>query len=249
LDRAIIAQLLLIAGAIAGGRALTQRNMRRLRERQRRTYEESYDPTIEPRLAQYAEQVSATFGAALFAHPAVDAPLVANRNPTDFVRETVALTASRFAIQLPEIEARFVSVVPRGAPAVVVWDGEWDVKREGTVFRIRRRADASPNWRILIQERHRYNDKLLTVIVAHEVAHIALLSRGVRLPLLRDNEELTDAAAVLAGFGPLMRQVSFEQSQHECVNGQWSVSASRVGYLHRRAIDALMHYRARWATV
>lgn len=246
MDGAIIAPILFLSAVVVGGRALTRRKVRRLAERQRRTYQDSYDPAIESRLAEYVEQVRATFGPALFAHPVVAAPLVAHTNPLVFLRETIALVASRFALEMPAIEARFVHDVPLGAPAVVQWDTPWEVTQQGAVFHIRPRSAASPNWRILIQELYRYDDELLTVLVAHEVAHIALLARGVRLPKRRDNEELTDTAAVLAGFGPLMRQVSFRQSEEEVTRGRWRVSYRRFGYLHQRAIEAAMDHRGRW---
>lgn len=247
MNGAIIAQIILLSAVVVGGQALSWRKVRRLAERQRRTYEASYDSAIESRLTEYVELVRTTFGPALFAHAPVEAPLVAHANPVAFLRETVALIAARFSLEMPEIEARFVSDVPSGAPAVMQWDAPWEMRQEGNVLHIRSRSVDSPNWRVLIQELYRYDDELLTVFIAHEVAHVALLARGVRLPKRRDNEELTDTAAVLAGFGPLMRRASFYQSEEKVGRRRWRVSYRRFGYLHRRAIEILMDRRAKLA--
>ena len=54
---------------------------------------------------------------------------------------------------------------------------------------------------IEVDKKFRRGDIYLTAIIAHEIAHILLAMRNIKLTFKIQNEELTDTVAILAGFG------------------------------------------------
>lgn len=56
-------------------------------------------------------------------------------------------------------------------------------------------------WYIKIDEKYIDNDTALISIIAHEMAHYALLKNNIFIETDLENEELTDTTAIIAGFG------------------------------------------------
>lgn len=92
----------------------------------------------------------------------------------------------------------------------------------------------------------RYRDDFIGTlsILAHEFAHVFLARSGVRLAHERQNEELTDTVAALAGFGPVMKKAC------ERVHTQSLIIVSvetthYLGYLRRDDLAWLCNIQAR----
>jgi hypothetical protein len=89
-----------------------------------------------------------------------------------------------------------------------------------------------------VSTRFRDHDAACASIVAHEMAHYALFGRKVVLEDTLENEELTDALMVMAGFGPLMLGTYHDELVLRGADRiVWNVS--RLGYLHPTAIAYL----------
>ena len=98
-------------------------------------------------------------------------------------------------------------------------------------------------WYIDLSRRIRRTDAELVAVLAHEVAHVVLARCSVRLePELR-NERLTDAVAVLAGFGPVMLR-AYDRVRIRYYVVAFSYSRTRMGYLQRRDIRELNKRRS-----
>jgi hypothetical protein len=88
-------------------------------------------------------------------------------------------------------------------------------------------------WYMKLEERFMMNDTALTSIIAHEMAHYALLRKNILLhPSIR-NEELTDTASIIAGFAKV--QLASKQITQEIGD---NVSLEKLGYL---SIDDILY--------
>ena len=144
----------------------------------------------------------------------------ANRERVEYAKQLVRLAADRYAIPLPRVAIRFCQLTEH-AGRIQVRDGVWYVD---------------------LSERHKWHDDRLTSIVAHEVAHIVLLSKGVRLEPTARNEELTDAVAALAGYVPLMRSANEQQHTENYILVSRTIT-TRLGYLRSRDLGRLARLR------
>ena len=72
-------------------------------------------------------------------------------------------------------------------------------------------------------------------LVAHEVGHCVMESRGIRRATMIANEECADAVAILAGFGFVMMTGYYIRHQRD--DGQ--IRSVRLGYLHPAAVAYL----------
>ena len=103
------------------------------------------------------------------------------------------------------------------------------------------------NWRVRLRDGLQHDPERLAVVAAHEIAHVVLLARGIRLEPDTENENFTDAAAVFAGFGLLMERTAFSlrTNSRRGQSRRWHFVQS--GYLHRRAVRYLQARRDRLA--
>lgn len=83
-------------------------------------------------------------------------------------------------------------------------------------------------------------------VTAHEIAHLVLERKGIRLDGFVENEQLADAAAVLVGFGPIMLRGYFRQWWDQAAGG---VETVRMGQLHPVALALLAITHAELAEV
>lgn len=126
----------------------------------------------------------------------------------------------------------------------------------GIAARVSMRADI---WYIEVDDKYCVDDIRQMVIVAHEMAHVVLDKKRVRLkPTLR-NEELTDTVAVLAGFGNVFEKVCSTKEQFESDCGTKTITQTQsMGYLKRADIQYLLSIKKkllghtavkRWAAI
>lgn len=153
----------------------------------------------------------------------------------DYAKALVRFVAKRYGITFPRIAIRFRAL--HGQAGLIRSDGR-------TCY-------------IDISEDIRDDDHRLCAVIAHELAHYVLAVRGVRLNPEWRNEELTDATAVMAGFGWVMINAAVRKQTH-FVAGGWVESTSTVGYLSRKDLNKLVKLRGgiakdrppvRWAPV
>jgi hypothetical protein len=226
-----ILQLAVVA-AIMGG--INWFGRRRAKSRLRAAYSRAFDPKEK---AELDEHVALVRG--VLSHVSA-APLVPPSGPIDdaWLSAAVAIAAERFGVPAAQVTWRFISdpLVPNSAGCV--WgDGGSMIRHDGDQYVVSA-ASPSRNWTIEVANRYRVDREVAFVIVGHEMAHIALLSHQVRLEPRRRNEELTDVAAFLAGFGATMRDIARRETWRE--NGRRiELRVGDVGYLHRDAIEYL----------
>jgi hypothetical protein len=146
----------------------------------------------------------------------------ASKRRLEYAKEITRLVADRFGVPVPQLAMRFTTL-------------------EGHAGRVQFRNGV---WYVDIDEKYRWDDSGLTAIVAHEFAHVAHGSRGIRFePQLR-NEYLTDAVAALAGFAPILHEVCERQHTEYFVFFARTVT-SRLGYLSRGELKALIGIQRR----
>lgn len=98
-------------------------------------------------------------------------------------------------------------------------------------------------WYIEVDDRYYADDIRLMVIIAHEMSHVVLGLKKITLePTLR-NEELTDAVAVLAGFGEVFHEACFTKERVESAT-LVKTRTSTIGYLKREDIQFLLAVKA-----
>ena len=240
----------LIAGVviIAGFTALEEWLIRRRRERDIRRAESEYESQFDiaaarAQLDRYATLLRTVLPPSALLAPPVVAIDRTTLNATEQARAAVTFAAERFAVELPPFEVVYTPHITEGRLGEVCWDAPWDVEYAGERITVRPVADRPPNWRVRLREGLHLEPERLAVVAAHEVAHIVLLGRSIALPSTQANEQLTDAAAVLAGFGPLMQQTAFRVRHHPRRGRALEWSASTANYLHRGAIRYLMEQR------
>lgn len=124
--------------------------------------------------------------------------------------------AQRYRIPLPQIAVR-LTALEAAAARIQLQKGMWyvDLCREHCVDR-----------------------EGLAVTIAHELAHVVLFSKGVLLEPVQRNEELTDTAVVLAGYGAQMLQTS-ERTVRKDHFLYSTLTRVRLGYLPQAGLRQL----------
>ncbi len=144
-----------------------------------------------------------------------------------FLERTAAFVAGRFGVRMSGLTVKY-SRLPKG-----------------TAGRVKLVVDRAT---VEVAERHREDDEEILAIVAHEFAHIVLESLGSGVPEAdADNEELTDAAVVMAGLGPLLLRAAYREGLSVSPSGKAEWSVRRTGSLHPVAIAYLTVVQARMA--
>ena len=103
------------------------------------------------------------------------------------------------------------------------------------------------SWCVEVDDRHIIDDLRITVAIAHEISHVFLGQKGIRLAPTKKNEELTDITALLAGFGSLMKDVSEVRTTHHGTAVKIE-SIESMGYLRKSEIDFLLRKRRKIAS-
>lgn len=157
--------------------------------------------------------------------PVVDLPST-DGSRIEYAKLSIQLAVHRFGMPMPPMKVRFSKMPPGHAGSVQAHpDGTWAVDLD---FSIQTDLEA------------------ILSVAAHEVAHVALLRRGIALVPTQRNEELTDTAAVLAGFGPVLLRTVLRESLSEG-EGRVELRSRRLGYLPPRALAYLSAMRVEMA--
>lgn len=136
-------------------------------------------------------------------------------------REFARFASMRYGLPLPLLSVEFHPL---------------DAGRAGEV------EDRGDSCVIVIDPRFQWDIEVLGHVLAHEVAHLLLHRMGVSLEAESDDERLTDAVAVLAGFGPLML-AGKGRSKETGVAGGVQTHTTAIGYLTAKEIRWLMRVR------
>jgi hypothetical protein len=183
-----------------------------------------------PRLDAFARTCVRAFGDPAIARqePIGRLPFVAD-NRRQFLERTAAFVADRFRVRLAALTVKF-SRLPKGTA--------------GRVKLADNRASVE------IADRHREDDEEILVIVAHEFAHIVLEAPGSGASAAEANDEdLADAAVVMAGMGPLLLRAAYREGLSVAASGKAEWSVRRTGSLHPVAIAYLTLVQAELAGV
>ena len=89
------------------------------------------------------------------------------------------------------------------------------------------------SWKIEVDPKFKSNNYALMAIIAHEVAHVVLEKKQLKLSPKQLNEELTDTVSILGGFG----EAIFCASHMEKYNPfEETMCIERLGYLQKNEI-------------
>jgi hypothetical protein len=145
----------------------------------------------------------------------------------EFLQRTAALAAERLGVRLSGLSVKFSRLPKHTAGRVKFVDGRATVE---------------------VADRHREDDEEILAIVAHEFAHVMLEApgSGVR-EQAADDEDLADAAVVMAGMGPLFLRAAYREGLSVSPGGKAEWSVRRTGSLHPVAIAYLTLVQAEMA--
>jgi len=166
-------------------------------------------------LQKYVREASIAIPREVRQQPPISKLPASSSDRTGYVKQLVQWAVARYRMPMPKMKVRFSQI---------------KVEHAGSV----RRTDDGA-WAIDIDASYKDDDLCLALIVAHEVAHVALGQRRIRLPIEVQNEELTDTTTVLAGFGPIYQLGSFREDVIHDVSGV-RVNVARLGYLSPPAL-------------
>ena len=114
----------------------------------------------------------------------------------EFLKKLTLAVGKHYKLEMPRLKVKYSWLDNREAAHVFMRYGVWYIE---------------------VDDRYYADDIRLMVIIAHEMSHVVLGLKKVTLePTLR-NEELTDAVAVLAGFGNIFRQCSICFGPRSCI--------------------------------
>ena len=235
------ALLLSIALAALLAAARVWRRRRNLRRR-RIAYDASWRPDgATSQIEELIRIAQAALGPDVLRAPEFDVVTLRGNTPTERLLDALGLAITRFGMTEETIAAVFSTDVPAGAAAIVTSEHPLEAvaRRDGVILR---RGDRPVRWRIHVVPSLAASEPALVAVLGHEVAHIALKSRGVSLDDRAKNELLTETAAVLAGFGPLMHEAAYAERWEARLGGD-DVTVVSQGYLHQRTIELLMDRR------
>jgi len=157
--------------------------------------------------------------------PVVDLPS-SDGSRLEFAKRSIQLAVHRFGMPMPPMKVRFSRMPDGHAGSVQAHpDGTWAVDLDSSI-----QSDL----------------EAILSVAAHEVAHVALLRRGITLAPTQRNEELTDTTAVLAGFGPIMLRTVLRESILEGED-RLELHSRKLGYLPPRALAFLSALRVEMA--
>lgn len=138
----------------------------------------------------------------------------------EYVKSIILFATKRYGLESPRVAVKFSHLPSHEAGHVFAHNGTGYIE---------------------IDHHHRHNKVSLAAIVAHEVAHVLLGQRGVRIEQTSANEEFTDAVAVLAGFGKIMHRACLQEYINPWLLPFGGVQRMTIkqGYLKREEIAYL----------
>ena len=142
----------------------------------------------------------------------------------EFVKKLILAIGRHYELEMPRLKVKYSWLDDGKAAHVFTLNGVWYIE---------------------VDDRYYGDDLRLMAIIAHEMSHVVLGSKNIALePTLR-NEELTDAVAVLAGFGKIFHEVCFSKEYVESGpdDPSW-VRTRTMGYLKREDIEFLLAVKA-----
>ena len=240
----VLAGAAIAAGlAFAVERLRARRWLRRASAKGHAAYWAEYDAQAsEAELGHHVDLLTARLGRGWFQAPEVPEEPEGPADPVAYLRAMVRLAGQQFALDLPEVEVYFTPNLPGHHAAEVYYPSQWTLTLEGERAIVRSNAPSPAEWRIAVREEYRDDRPAIAAIAGHEVAHVVLIGLSLGGADQAETERLTDAAAVLAGFGPALHRVAFrEKARLERGRRHWS--ASHLSYLHQRAIAWLRERR------
>jgi hypothetical protein len=257
----IIVVLTLVAGAVLDW---WRRNRRyqRVAALLREGYAARFDPVVEhPRLDELVRIALDALGDAVVRSPEFvipasgdtnndDAEEVDDVDPDTMLRACVEDAAARFGVPMDALQWSFVpeTTIADVAGCVIRRGGLGTITLDGTTAAVEPAPDGEVrSWCIEVAAKHRRDRAMTASVVGHEMAHAALQMRHVRLTPTRRNEELTDVAAILAGFGPVMLEVAQRERFWMSNIGRMHLRVGGAGYLHREAVRYVTERRSQLA--
>jgi hypothetical protein len=162
-----------------------------------------------PSLQEYVRIAAGTLGKNVLSQHPVQKPPSVDLPRGEYAKKLILIAGQRFGVALPRIAVRFSQLEGKHAGMVR--------QRGGT-------------WYVDLAHEYADDDLALAAIIAHEMAHVVLLNARVFLQSEQRNEELTDATAVLAGFGPLLLD-AYWREEVEVTEQQVNARVHRLGYL------------------
>jgi len=111
----------------------------------------------------------------------------------EFVKFLVLFCAKQYAFDMPKISVRFSKKLKKE-------------NHGGHVY------CKNGMWYIEVSNDYKWNNKALMTIIAHEMAHVLLLSKHIELPQRIPNEELTDTVSILGGFAKVFFKTRIKQT-------------------------------------
>jgi hypothetical protein len=172
-----------------------------------------------PRLDRYARTCLRAFHDPAIARqvPIGRLPFVAD-DRREFLQRTAAFVAERLGMRVSSLTVKF-SRLPKD-----------------TAGRVRMIGNAAT---VEVADRHRDDDEEIMAVLAHEFAHIVLEAPGSGVSEVDANdEELADAAVVMAGMGPLLLRSCYREGLSTS-GGRVVGTIRRTGSLHPVAIAYL----------
>ncbi|MDF0536039.1 hypothetical protein PY479_17410 [Shewanella sp. A32] len=142
----------------------------------------------------------------------------------EFLKKLILACAQKYELKIPKIMVKY-SWLDDGEAAHVHFE--------------------SGVWYIEVDDKYCTDDRRLTTIIAHEMSHVVLLGHDIRLEPTLKNEELTDAVAILAGFGTFFHEVcsTEEVIQSEKEEDIYTIKYQTLGYLKREDIEYLLEVK------
>jgi hypothetical protein len=201
-----------------------------------------------PRFVRWFQEIVEAFPD-LIHHPEVEECHFTASDRQIRAEEAVAMAATRFGYPLGEINV-VVGIHPErpqaaGSAEVPAPSWSWRMDGEQLYIEVDEKPEAKPR-HIHIAESSVDDHDVLAIVAGHEVAHLALAARRLRRAG-REDEEITELATILAGYGPVMwrRRYQEERLQRDKHRLAWRIK--QFGLLSQPAIAYIRELRAKAA--
>ena len=197
------------------------------------------------KLRRWTQQVLEAFPG-LATVPELDRPTFPSNDQQAAGLAAISLAAERFGFPLNEISLQLGQHphLPMAAGVAEVPSDPWSWKLEGDhiYFVAGTPAPPAPR-RIHLAESAFESDDKLAWVAAHEVAHVALAAARLARPG-HENEEITDLATVVAGYGPILARLRYVEERYFASGGRLGWRVSKLGTLSQPAIAFVRELRA-----
>jgi hypothetical protein len=160
-------------------------------------------------------------------------------------RAAIALASERFSYPLQQIELVVGThrELPNADGAAEVPPQPWSWRLEADQMHFVVDQPSAPAMhRIFLAESALVHDEKLACIAAHEVAHLALAQARLRRTG-REDEEITDLATVVAGYGALFVRHRYVEQRRFASGGRIGWRIEQFGTLSKPAIAFAREWR------